>query len=133
MKRLISVSLVIALTTSLISNKPAKANPAVLAPVAFCAGTAGVGCILVGTAVISGIVYYVWRNSNGKQAIADAKGNVLRHTPEPEDFERDQVIATYTARSQKDAANKCKFLSRERELEYVRVEKRGGKYVCIAK
>ena len=32
----------------------ANSNPAIIAPIAFCAGTAGVGCVLVGTAIIGG-------------------------------------------------------------------------------
>jgi hypothetical protein len=45
-----------------------EANPAaVAAPIAFCAGTAGFGCVLVATTIISGVVYYVWQRSDGKK------------------------------------------------------------------
>jgi hypothetical protein len=65
MKRLISALLVVSISASI--AKPVKANPAVLAPVAFCAGTAGVGCILVGVATVGGIAYYFWRKQEGKK------------------------------------------------------------------
>ena len=51
-----TVGISIALFCSTLS-RPVNANPAVIvAPAAFCAGTAGVGCILIGTAVIGGVV-----------------------------------------------------------------------------
>jgi hypothetical protein len=56
--------------------RPVNANPAILAPAALCAGTAGVGCVLVGVAFVGGTAYYVWRTSNGKHYAADASGNI---------------------------------------------------------
>ncbi|MBD2682878.1 hypothetical protein H6H03_36055 [Nostoc paludosum FACHB-159] len=73
---------VIAITTSLVLSgtalytRPVNANPAVLAPAAFCAGTAGVGCVLVGVAIIGGTVYYIWQSTDGKHYAADANGQI---------------------------------------------------------
>ncbi|PHJ59033.1 hypothetical protein VF14_13620 [Nostoc linckia z18] len=73
---------VIAITTSLVLSgsalytRPVNANPAVLAPAAFCAGTAGVGCVLVGVAIIGGTIYYVWQSGDGKHYAADANGQI---------------------------------------------------------
>ena len=53
------------------------ANPAVLAPAAICAGTAGVGCIVIGTIMVGGTIYYIWQLSNGQKVKADARGRVL--------------------------------------------------------
>ncbi len=71
----IAVAISIALSSSSFS-RPVHANPAILAPAAFCAGTAGIGCVLIGVAVVGGTVYYVWRASNGKHYAADASGNI---------------------------------------------------------
>ncbi|MEA5504947.1 hypothetical protein VB735_17910 [Halotia wernerae UHCC 0503] len=71
----IAVAISIALSCSGFSH-PVNADPAILAPVAFCAGTAGIGCVLVGVAVVGGTAYYIWRASNGKHYVADASGNI---------------------------------------------------------
>jgi len=73
---------IIAIGTSLVVSGtglykgPVNANPAVLAPAAFCAGTAGVGCVLVGVAIIGGTVYYIWQSTDGKHYAADANGEI---------------------------------------------------------
>jgi hypothetical protein len=53
-----------------------RANPAALAPVAFCAGTAGVGCVLVGIAIVGSTAYYIWKSKDGKYHAADKRGRV---------------------------------------------------------
>ncbi|AFZ24267.1 hypothetical protein Cylst_2023 [Cylindrospermum stagnale PCC 7417] len=63
---------------------PANANPAILAPAAFCAGTAGIGCVIVGVVAIGGITYYVWEYGGGKRVIADADGNIRRIIDNPD-------------------------------------------------
>ncbi|MBD2358160.1 hypothetical protein H6G41_26710 [Tolypothrix sp. FACHB-123] len=71
-----AVGISIAMFCSTLS-RPVNANPAViLAPAAFCAGTAGVGCILIGTAVVGGVIYYVWQTKDGRNYAADANGQV---------------------------------------------------------
>jgi hypothetical protein len=57
-------------------SRPVNANPAVIAPAALCAGTAGIGCVLVGVAAVGGTVYYVWRARDGKHYAADRSGVV---------------------------------------------------------
>lgn len=75
-------SKIVAIGTSLVlcgtalPNHPVNANPAVLAPAAFCAGTAGVGCVLVGVAIVGGSAYYIWRSRDGKHYAADANGQI---------------------------------------------------------
>lgn len=129
MKCITSSVLTIALTVSLI--KPAKATPAVLAPIALC--STGIGCVLVGTAIVGSIVVYVWKRSDGKKIQSDAKGNVLRMMEDPNDFESEVLIGTLTATNQTSAARQCKAIAFKRGMKYLRVEPRGGKFVCIAK
>jgi hypothetical protein len=65
MRKIIAFALVSAIA---LQPQKVEANPAAIAaPVAFCAGTAGLGCVLVATTVISGVAYYVWRRSDGKK------------------------------------------------------------------
>lgn len=60
-RRRIAITLLPAI---LLALKPteARSNPAIVAP-AVCVGSAGIGCIFVGVAVIGGISYHVWQNS----------------------------------------------------------------------
>lgn len=60
-RRRIAISL---LPAALFTLKPteAKSNPAIVAP-AVCVGSAGVGCVFVGVAVVGGISYHVWQNT----------------------------------------------------------------------
>lgn len=74
MRKTIAIFLANAITSLAggIALQPQKveASPAaVVAPVAFCAGTAGLGCALVATTVIGGVVYYVWQRSDQKNGI----------------------------------------------------------------
>jgi hypothetical protein len=64
MKRFIAI----ALTGSLLAVgvRPARSNPALVAP-AICAGTAGIGCVFVGVAVLGGIAYNVWWNRSTRE------------------------------------------------------------------
>ena len=86
MRRVFAVGVAIAF--SITSIPRTRANPALLAPAAFCAGTAGVGCVLLGTILIGGTVYYVWQLSNGHKVRADAHGRVL-HSEYLEDPEEE--------------------------------------------
>lgn len=54
----------------LLSPQPVKGHPAVLAAPAICAGTAGVGCVLVFTAAVGGVVYQVWQLNSGRYVTA---------------------------------------------------------------
>ncbi|WP_062288805.1 hypothetical protein [Nostoc piscinale] len=67
MRKFTSLVLVSAISISCLSPRPSQANPAVLAPAAFCAGTAGVGCVLIGVATVGGIGYYFWSHRKGKK------------------------------------------------------------------
>lgn len=64
MRKLVALALAGAIC---LQPRKVEANPALAAPVAFCAGTAGIGCVFVATTVVGGVVYYIWRRSDGKK------------------------------------------------------------------
>jgi hypothetical protein len=71
-------------------SSPVKANPAVLAPAALCAGTAGIGCVLVGVGVVgSTVVYFIYQNRQGKKTRVMPDGRVFRsqYLEDPEEVE----------------------------------------------
>jgi hypothetical protein len=114
MKRLISALLVVSISANI--SKPVKANPAVLAPGAFCAGTAGVGCVLMGTAIIGGIVVYIWKTNNGKLFRANISGQVLQsdfgdQLPDS-DSHPEKESDTVTARNADEALRKCQNVAK---------------------
>ncbi|AFY48528.1 hypothetical protein Nos7524_2695 [Nostoc sp. PCC 7524] len=107
----IAVAISFALSCSSFS-RPVNANPAILAPAAFCAGTAGVGCILIGAVAIAGATYYVWEYSGGKRVVADAVGNVFRSDDYLEDPEQEDQGSVYplNAKSWQAAQRECAYL-----------------------
>jgi hypothetical protein len=60
-KRNVAISTVVAVMAIGLHPPEAKSNPAVLVAPAACA--TGVGCILIGTAIVGGALVYVWQNS----------------------------------------------------------------------
>ncbi|NWF61736.1 MAG: hypothetical protein HXY43_21385 [Fischerella sp.] len=79
-KTIISVGVAIAFSVTTIKIDRAKANPALLAPAApaICVGTAGVGCVVIGTVIIAGTIYYVWQNTKTKETYtATVRGEVF--------------------------------------------------------
>jgi hypothetical protein len=115
------ISILLASSIAFVPISRAKANPAVLAPVAFCAGTAGVGCVLIGTVIVGGAVYYVWQTSNGHRVHADAKGQVLRSENRPGDSgEWDEPIGNM---SKPQAQRVCEAKRKEYKMPKVRVER----------
>jgi hypothetical protein len=50
--------------------KPARAIPAAVTVPALCAGTGGIGCALVFTAVVGGVVHQIWQLQNGRYVSA---------------------------------------------------------------
>ena len=70
MKRIVSLGMAIALLISS-APKPVKANPVLLLAPELCA--TGVGCVLVGTVVIGGVLYYVYKTHQGKRVYSDHK------------------------------------------------------------
>lgn len=109
--------------------KPAKANPAVLAP-ALCA--TGVGCALVGTVAVGGALYYVWEYGGGKRLAADAVGNVLRVLVDPENPEGSLTVpdgGIVYAPDRLTATKKCQKRGYSRAIP--RSDMAGGVYyVC---
>jgi hypothetical protein len=87
----------ISLTSALLGNAvalpqfsppPAQAQVEVLAP-AIC--STGVGCVLLGTVVIGGIVYYVWQNNQTGEEY-----QMPIEDPEEEATEWDEPIVAQT-------------------------------------
>ena len=70
-RKLISFSTVLSLcvvqltTLSLLKPKLARSNPAALAAPAICVGSAGLGCVLIVSAVVGGVLYQIWQTTNG--------------------------------------------------------------------
>lgn len=54
----------------LTTEKPTKAIPTALTIPALCAGTVGIGCVLVFTAVVGGVVHQIWQIQNGSHVVA---------------------------------------------------------------
>lgn len=134
MKNFTSLALAIALATTSLASRPAKANPAILAPAALC--STGVGCILVGTVLIAGATYYVWRYGGGKKAIADAKGLVFKsdYLEDPEEeIERMGNNATQgriiKARNATEAFNICRKFKEGRKVS-TPLDLKNGKFQC---
>lgn len=100
MRRLI----ILALISSFIPAPKAQANPAVLAPAAFCAGTAGVGCVFIGVATIGGIVYYVWQRSDGKKTYV----RKYEWTEEPGTFNNLEQHETSGTKDPRLAEKRCR-------------------------
>jgi hypothetical protein len=84
-KSLISIGLTSSMLAMSIPQK-ANSNPAILAP-AICAGTAGIGCVVIGVATIGGILYYVWENTKGSRALRGVREDMLNgdYLKDPDD------------------------------------------------
>jgi len=117
----------IVIASSILSTSiPTRANPAILAPAAFCAGTAGVGCVLVGVAVVGGAAYYVWQNQQQQRHYSPIEDpeEEARYLGGPHDTE--PVIA----KNRKDAFRECLKLAQGRRLKEVR-RFQGNNWDCI--
>ena len=82
--KLISFSTVLSLCVvqltalSFIRPKLARSHPAALAVPAICVGSAGVGCVVVFSAVVGGVLYQVWRTNTGQHLAAINALDVLK-------------------------------------------------------
>lgn len=133
MKRLTSVLVAITLIAFPVS-RPAKANPAVLAPMALCAGTAGVGCVLIGVAVVGGISYYIWQNSNGRKFTSDATGKILtsEYLKDPETEDEGVWEDPLDTRNLEKARQVCRSRAKNVGASFdLRQDPATGKWVCI--
>jgi hypothetical protein len=63
-KRKIAIATVVVVCATGLQARQTKANPALVAAPAACA--TGVGCVLVGVAVVGGLAFYVWQSNNPK-------------------------------------------------------------------
>lgn len=127
-KRFVATAIAISVS---ITSAPARtsANPVVLAPIALC--STGVGCVLVGTILIAGATYYIWQYAGKRKVIANAKGQIFRHTAEPGDFEQEQAYGTASSNNKPNAIRQCREIARQEGFVYIDVQMRNGKYVCI--
>ena len=120
MKRLISAILAISITASI--AKPVKANPAAAIPLTLC--STGVGCVLVGTAIIGGVVVYIWRKQQGKKTYAiqsTEDGQVLAHW----DVEKENRHTVW------GDATLCHKMGKKNGWKLKRIEGGNGEYTCI--
>jgi hypothetical protein len=113
LKQLISLTLASSMLALSIPQR-ANSSPAILAP-AICAGTAGIGCVVIGVATVGGILYYVWSNGKTRQGISDS-GSVLRseYLEDPENIQEEWDYGV-KANNESEAAKKCReYAKRER-------------------
>ena len=104
------------LAVGLISPKPAPAVPIVVAPV-VCTKV----CVLLGTAVVGGIISYVWHNrTENKKYYADEKGNIrnMLVDPDEETTEWDEPIGNS---SKAEAERACELKRKKYKMRKVRV------------
>lgn len=94
--------------------RPAEANPAIALPAA-CA--TGVGCVLLGTVIIGGAVYYIWQNrSTGRRYQIPVEGygpaRVVPQDRDDRDAEGrqwdDGSSGAFYARSYREALQRCR-------------------------
>lgn len=130
LKRITSLLLA---STIIVSTTPkANANPAVLAPAAFCAGTAGVGCILIGTAVIGGALYYVWRLQDGRRITTDSYGQVMRYLDDPESDDVGTWEDPLDTRNAQKAEQICRVRARNLGASFKLIRDPGTrKMICV--
>jgi hypothetical protein len=77
LKSLISLTLASSILALSIPQR-ANSNPAILAPAALCAGTAGVGCVLIVVGGVGLATTYLWkRNSDNMGAYANKDGQLM--------------------------------------------------------
>jgi hypothetical protein len=107
----IRLSLMSAIALPQLTPPPAHAQVEILAP-AIC--STGVGCVLLGTVVIGGIGYYLWKNNQTgeeyRMPIAD---------PEEEVAEWDEPIIAQTP---EEADRECRAKAAQYGVELVRVQ-----------
>ncbi|BAY55288.1 hypothetical protein NIES2135_21110 [Leptolyngbya boryana NIES-2135] len=121
----IAIALTLSLSAVTFQPREARSNPALVAPAA-CA--TGVGCVLVGVAVVGGLAYYVWQGNNPKSQ---------RHYDRIEDPEEEarylggpHETEPVIAGTIKDARRKCEQLARGRRIKEVRWFQ-GNRWDCV--
>lgn len=69
MKTISQITSIVLASSIVASTMPrAQANPAVLvAPIGVCAGTAGLGCVVLGTVAVGTAVYVFWQYRKGEK------------------------------------------------------------------
>lgn len=122
LRRTTAIAAAVALTFS--TAKPARSQAQLLLPAA-CA--TGVGCVLVGTVVVAGIVYYVWQNNQTGQQyrmpIEDPEAEMERMGGQTQS-------ETVTAGTRSRALELCRSLAAGRTLQEVR-HFRDNQWECI--
>lgn len=103
-----------------VQPKSAQSNPAAALAPALC--STGVGCLLVGTVVIGGGLYYVWEYGGGKKVAADAAGNIMRMLDDPDnpDGEWEDPLDT---RNEEVARKVCKRTAQNTGAKLIRIDR----------
>lgn len=96
--------------------------------------TAGVGCVLIGIALIGGGVYYIWERSDGQaRVLTDANGSILKseylEDPEESDEQQETVIAL-NAKNWQAAQRECAWHFYGQKFK---VYQRKGRWYCTNK
>ncbi|MDF5728918.1 MAG: hypothetical protein PUP92_13050 [Rhizonema sp. PD38] len=113
-KQIVSIGTVLAFSMTATSLKPnkARANP-IVAP-AICFGTGGVGCVIIGTVVIGGIIYYVWQNTRTKKTYkATAAGRLFTHSGDEQQYNVGRVVTRGMVRSLRECEEEARRFERE--------------------
>jgi hypothetical protein len=134
----------VAITTSIALaclplSSPGKANPAVLAPAALCAGSAGIGCVLVGVGVVgSTVVYFIYQNRQGKKTRVMPDGRVFKsqYLEDPEEVEE---LGTWedplNTANYPTASKICNGIAKRLGAQLVDIKRHHatGKFSCVFK
>jgi hypothetical protein len=114
-KTIVSVAMAIALFTTSLRIDKVRANPALLAPAApaICVGTAGVGCVVIGTVIIAGTIYYVWQNTKTKETYtATVRGEVFTQSGD-EQYPVGRVVTRGMVRTLQECQQEAERYARE--------------------
>lgn len=134
----IILSSTLALSLALHIPLKARAIPAAVVAPAVCVGTAGIGCILVGSAVVGGIVYYAWQNTQTKKRIITKKnGQIVKILDDPEEENSDERQGDsgvwdepIYSPTEEIARAECKNLARLYNVKLVDVKFDGKTFRC---
>jgi hypothetical protein len=121
-KRTIAIGLIAAFTVTSFPRK-SEAQLQFVAPGAFCLGTAGVGCVIIGFTVITGITYAIWTRNDKKRVVANKDGTILESS-------RKQADTPYPLRGAKNWQQANRACSGKFPGFKTKVYQRNGLWYC---